>query len=301
MKTQRNFEMLEEKLFQNAEKLESSFKLFYKEKEIDQLLLPFLDVEKYSLLNGGKRIRPFLTNAVCEMLGGNIEASMPFAMSVEMIHTYSLIHDDLPCMDDDDMRRGKPSNHKVYGEANALLAGDALLTYAFSLIASNTLVSDKCIRLAVNTLSECSGFAGMAGGQMIDINARVNSFDELKKMHELKTGALIKCAVLLGYFASCDTPNDDVIADLTKFATNIGLAFQIRDDILDIIGDEKELGKPIGGDADNQKITIASVMGIEKASELAEKYSNDALDKLESFENNDFLKDLTKSLLERYK
>lgn len=261
---------------------------------------------KYSLLSQGKRLRPFIVLEVYKLFSGaeaSVERAMPFACALEMIHTYSLIHDDLPCMDNDDYRRGRLTNHKVYGEANALLAGDALLTYAFSLIASNTLVSDKCIRLAVNTLSDCSGFAGMAGGQMIDINARVNSFDELKKMHELKTGALIKCAVLLGYFASCDTPNDDVIADLTKFATNIGLAFQIRDDILDKIADESTLGKPVGSDEKNNKMTSLSYMSIEKAQKAVDDYTNEAVDIIEKYSNGkeNSLSSLAKHLVNREK
>lgn len=261
---------------------------------------------KYSLLSQGKRLRPFIVLEVYKLFSGaeaSVERAMPFACALEMIHTYSLIHDDLPCMDNDDYRRGRLTNHKVYGEANALLAGDALLTYAFSLIASNTLVSDKCIRLAVNTLSDCSGFAGMAGGQMIDINARVNSFDELKKMHELKTGALIKCAVLLGYFASCDTPNDDVIADLTKFATNIGLAFQIRDDILDKIADESTLGKPVGSDEKNNKMTSLSYMSIEKAQKAVDDYTNEAVDIIEKYSNGkeNSLSALAKYLVNREK
>lgn len=261
---------------------------------------------KYSLLSQGKRLRPFIVLEVYKLFSGaeaSVERAMPFACALEMIHTYSLIHDDLPCMDNDDYRRGRLTNHKVYGEANALLAGDALLTYAFSLIASNTLVSDKCIRLAVNTLSDCSGFAGMAGGQMIDINARVNSFDELKKMHELKTGALIKCAVLLGYFASCDTPNDDVIADLTKFATNIGLAFQIRDDILDKIADESTLGKPVGSDEKNNKMTSLSYMSIEKAQKAVDDYTNEAVDIIEKYSNGkeNSLSALAKHLVNREK
>ena len=213
----------------------------------------------YSLLSGGKRIRPFIVieayRLFCDKF--DVKKVLPYACALEMIHTYSLIHDDLPCMDNDDMRRGKPTNHKVFGEAQALLAGDTLLTYAFEVLAGHEFVTDKSIRLATATLAKCAGFSGMAGGQMIDLSSGedVKSFDELKKMHSLKTGALIKCAMLLGYFAACDTPNDDIINDLECFATNVGIAFQIRDDILDRISSSEELGKPVGSDDKNGKTT----------------------------------------------
>lgn len=262
---------------------------------------------RYSLLSQGKRLRPFIVLETYKLFSSNseinLEKALPFACALEMIHTYSLIHDDLPCMDNDDYRRGRPTNHKVYGDANALLAGDSLLTYAFYLLASNSLVSDKCVRYAVNALSECSGFSGMAGGQMIDINAKVNSFDDLKKMHELKTGALIKCAVLLGYFASCDTPCDDVMADLTKFATNIGIAFQIRDDILDKIADEETLGKPVGSDEKNNKMTSLSYMSIDEAQKNVDALTLEAISIIEKYSNSkeNSLSALAKYLVNREK
>ncbi len=292
---------IEELIKTNSEIIEKELK-----KQLDINGYGLEEPMKYSLLSQGKRLRPFIVLEAYKLFsdsGASVERALPFACALEMIHTYSLIHDDLPCMDNDDYRRGRLTNHKVYGEANALLAGDALLTYAFSLIASNTLVSDKCIRLAVNALSECSGFAGMAGGQMIDINANVNSFEELKKMHELKTGALIKCAVLLGYFASCDNPSNDVIADLTRFATNIGLAFQIRDDILDKIADESTLGKPVGSDEKNNKMTSLSYMSIEKAQEAVDCYTKEAIHIIEKYSNGEenTLSALAKYLVNREK
>ena len=254
---------------------------------------------RYSLEAGGKRIRPSLVMEFCRVVSGDYKKSIDAAVAIEMIHTFSLIHDDLPCMDDDDFRRGKPSCHKKFSESTALLAGDALENLAFRVILS----SDYDDGVKSRLLSELSdATARMIDGQVKDLSFLEResvSERELLEMYSLKTCALIECSTVMGCI--CGGADETKIASAREYAHNLGLAFQIRDDILDIIGDEKELGKPIGSDADNQKITIASVMGIEKASELAEKYSNDALDKLESFENNDFLKDLTKSLLERYK
>lgn len=254
---------------------------------------------RYSLEAGGKRIRPSLVMEFCRVVSGDYKKSTDAAVAIEMIHAFSLIHDDLPCMDDDDFRRGKPSCHKKFSESTALLAGDALENLAFRVI----LASGYDDGIKSRLLSELSdATARMIDGQVKDLSFLEResvSEKELLEMYSLKTCALIECSAVMGCI--CGGADETKIASAREYARNLGLAFQIRDDILDIIGDEKELGKPIGSDADNQKITIASVMGIEKASELAEKYSNDALDKLESFENNDFLKDLTKSLLERYK
>ncbi|MBR6695537.1 MAG: polyprenyl synthetase family protein [Oscillospiraceae bacterium] len=254
---------------------------------------------RYSLEAGGKRIRPSLVMEFCRVVSGDYKKSTDAAVAIEMIHTFSLIHDDLPCMDNDDFRRGKPSCHKQFSESTALLAGDALENLAFKVI----LASGYDDGIKSRLLSELSdATARMIDGQVKDLSFLEResvSERELLEMYSLKTCALIECSTVMGCI--CGGADETKIASAREYAHNLGLAFQIRDDILDIIGDEKELGKPIGSDADNQKITIASVMGIEKASELAEKYSNDALDKLESFENNDFLKDLTKSLLERYK
>ncbi len=254
---------------------------------------------RYSLEAGGKRIRPSLVMEFCRVVSGDYKKSTDAAVAIEMIHTFSLIHDDLPCMDDDDFRRGKPSCHKQFSESTALLAGDALENLAFKVILSSGYDDGVKSRL-LSELSDAT--ARMIDGQVKDLSFLEKesvSEKELLEMYSLKTCALIECSAVMGCI--CGGADETKIASAREYAHNLGLAFQIRDDILDIIGDEKELGKPIGSDADNQKITIASVMGIEKASELAEKYSNDALDKLDNFENNDFLKDLTKSLLERYK
>ena len=259
---------------------------------------------KYSLLSGGKRLRPFIVLETYKMFSKDedVTRAIPFACALEMIHTYSLIHDDLPCMDNDDFRRGKPTNHKVFGEANALLAGDALLTYAFSLISSNEAVSDASVRYATKALSECSGYAGMVGGQMLDINASVSSYEELERMHSLKTGALIKCAVLLGYYAYCDKPEVNIINDLSKFAINIGIAFQIRDDILDKIADESLLGKPVGSDEKNNKLTSLSYMTINEAQSKVDALTSEAIEIINKYSDKDSaLQELAKYLVNRNK
>ena len=244
-------------------------------------------VMAYSLLSGGKRIRPFITIEAFRLFSDdiNIEKVLPFACALEMVHAYSLIHDDLPCMDNDDMRRGKPTNHIVFGEAEALLAGDTLLTYAFEVLGTNKYVSDKSIRLATVALSKCAGFSGMAGGQMIDLRSgeNIGSFEDLKKMHSLKTGALIRCAMLLGYFAACDETDDKVIKDLECYATNLGIAFQIRDDILDKISSNEELGKPVGSDDKNGKATSLSFMTVDEAQGLVDRFTSEAIASIEKY------------------
>lgn len=254
---------------------------------------------KYSLDAGGKRIRPSLVMEFCRVISGDYKKSINAAVAIEMIHTFSLIHDDLPCMDDDDFRRGKPSCHKKFGEAIALLAGDALENLAFRVIISSD-YDDKTKSCLISEISDAT--AKMIDGQVRDLSflERTDiSENDLLEMYSLKTCALIECSAVMGCICGGADKNELMLA--REYAHNLGLAFQIRDDILDVIGDEKELGKPIGSDADNNKTTIVSVLGIEKASELAKKYSDNALNKLDSFKNNDFLKDLTKLLLERYK
>ena len=245
-------------------------------------------VMAYSLLSGGKRIRPFITIEAFRLFSNDdIKKVLPFACALEMIHAYSLIHDDLPCMDNDDMRRGKPTSHIVFGEAEALLAGDTLLTYAFEVLGSNQYVSDKSIRLATVALSKCAGFSGMAGGQMIDLRSgeKIGSFEELKRMHSLKTGALIRCAMLLGYFAACDEPDSEVINDIESYAINLGIAFQIRDDILDKIANSDELGKPVGSDSKNGKSTSLSFMSIDTAQGYVDRFTGEAISIIEKYYN----------------
>jgi len=265
------------------------------------------DVMAYSLLMGGKRIRPFLVIETYKAFSGknDIEKALPFACALEMIHTYSLIHDDLPSMDNDDYRRGKLTSHKVYGEAKALLAGDTLLTYAFEVLASNKFVSDKSIKLATLTLSRCAGGFGMAGGQMLDLNSgdNIKSLKELKEMHSLKTGALIRCAVLLGYLAYTDVPDSSVMEKLENFATNIGIAFQFRDDILDVISNKETLGKLTGSDDKNGKTTTLTFLSLNEAQKQVNDLTVDAIRSIDAClgENGIILKELAKYMVEREK
>ena len=224
--------------------------------------------------------------------------AMPYACAIEMIHTFSLIHDDLPCMDDDDMRRGKPSCHKAYGEAMALLAGDALLNYAYEVIADDDNISYGTKIKLISDLSKAVGVSGMIGGQVIDTTYS-GEFDEqtLLDMYSMKTGALLKTACRMGCISA--EADEQKIKNAEKYAEKLGLAFQIIDDILDITGDEKLVGKPIGSDKQQGKITYASLNGIEKSREYARMLTDEALKILDEFKNNELLKELTRYLLER--
>lgn len=260
-----------------------------------------VDAMKYSLSNGGKRIRPVLALEFARACGGTREDCLPLACALEFIHTYSLIHDDLPCMDNDDMRRGKPSCHKQFGEETALLAGDALLTHAFEIAADCDLPDDRKI-MAISLLSQNSGVCGMIGGQVIDLITEKNdnpSLRELLTVYKLKTGALISAACLMGCISA--GANDEQLAAASKFAYSLGIAFQIQDDILDIIGDEEKLGKPIGSDKENNKTTYAMITGIEKAKEDVKRLTESAVRQLDYFENTDFLKLLSYNLVNREK
>ena len=254
----------------------------------------------YSLSNGGKRIRPVLALEFAMACGGSRDACLPLACAIEYIHTYSLIHDDLPCMDNDDMRRGKPSCHKQFGEANALLAGDALLTHAFEIIGTSDLSPAKKT-MAVTLLAQNAGVGGMIGGQVIDLIIENGdpTLSELLTVYKLKTGALISAACLMGCISA--GASDEQLAAASKFAYALGVAFQIQDDILDIIGNEEELGKPVGSDAENNKKTYASVKGIDASKKDVEKLTAMAVSQLDKFENNEFLKNLALSLINRSK
>ncbi len=253
---------------------------------------------QYSLKAGGKRIRPALTLEFCKVCGVPEQAALSYACALEMIHTYSLIHDDLPCMDDDDFRRGKPSCHKVYGEAFALLAGDALQPLAFSVIANAPLKAEQNVKAAA-VLADCCGINGMVGGQVIDLNSEGKSvaINTLQLMHKLKTGALIKAACVLGCIAA---ESYEMIPYAEQYAESVGYAFQIRDDILDVIGDAEKFGKPIGSDADNGKTTYATAYGLEKAQQLVDGYTATAIEALEKFgKSADGLRELATMLATR--
>lgn len=251
---------------------------------------------RYSLLAGGKRIRPVLTQAFCELCGGRGEDALPFGAAVEMVHTYSLIHDDLPCMDNDDFRRGKLTNHRVYGEATAVLAGDALLTHAFAQLAGAKLPAERIVE-AVRVLSCCAGEDGMVGGQVLDMSAesRVCTEEEVYAIQSRKTGALISAACQLGVIAAGGSSEQQKAA--AEYADAIGLAFQIRDDILDVIGDAETLGKATGMDAN--KNTFVRLYGIETCKEMVKMHTERALAALQSFENADFCATLAEQLANR--
>lgn len=253
---------------------------------------------EYSLSNGGKRLRPVFVLEFARACGGTRDDCLPFACAIEFVHTYSLIHDDLPCMDNDDMRRGKPSCHKEFSEATALLAGDALLTHAFDIVASADLSADK-ISAAVGLLAQNSGVCGMIGGQVIDLKYESENptVKQLVNVYRMKTGALISAACLLGCISAGAT--DEQLAAASKFAYSLGVAFQIQDDILDIVGDEQTLGKKIGSDEENNKKTFASIKGVESAKKDVERLTRSAISQLDLFEDNDFIKRLSLNLINR--
>lgn len=223
---------------------------------------------RYSLLGGGKRIRAVLVLSVCEMLGGNMAAAEQFAAAVEMLHCYSLIHDDLPCMDNDDLRRGRPSCHKAFGEATAMLAGDVLLTEAFETIANAPASAQACVR-AAKALGAGAGSRGMVYGQELDLKyeSLAATEEQLRLIHRNKTGALINAAVQMG--AAAAEADEEKCKALEAYAYGIGLVFQIVDDVLDVTSTPEQLGKPIGSDSENGKTTFATLYGVQGAMELA--------------------------------
>ena len=255
-----------------------------------------IDAMRYSLLAGGKRLRPVFVLDFCRMCGGDWHTAAPFAAALEMIHTYSLIHDDLPCMDNDDLRRGKPTNHKVYGEAVAVLAGDALLTEAFTMVATAPYSAEIRIR-AVEVLSQYAGALGMVGGQVLDIQSesRECTEQEVLNIQERKTGALIKAACVLGVLAGGGT--EEQIHWAEKFARHLGLAFQIRDDILDVIGTKEEMGKAVG--TDTCKNTFVSLHGLEICEGMVKCQTAAAMDCLFFFKDNEYMLSLAQSLVGR--
>ena len=258
------------------------------------------DAMQYSFFAGGKRIRPFLVLEFCRMFGGNMKIAQDFAVAIEMVHTYSLIHDDLPCMDNDDYRRGKLTNHKVFGDAVATLAGDALLTYAFEVIAGSG-ADNAQIAEAVLKLANGAGAQGMIGGQIIDMRAEKEKigYETLLKLHSKKTGALICLSAELGCIAAgaCDENREKAL----QYARNIGLCFQIIDDILDVTGDFETLGKKTGSDTENSKTTFLSFMSVEDATAYAEKLTNDAISAIDGLNRCENLIGLAKFLLTRKK
>ncbi len=257
---------------------------------------------EYSLMAGGKRIRPILLMATAEALGSKGYNYLPVACGLEMIHTYSLIHDDLPCMDDDDYRRGRLTNHKVFGEAMAVLAGDGLLTLAFEVMLEQKNVDPAALIETVREMAMCAGNFGMVGGQGLDLEFEGKQItpEQLRKLHAGKTGALFIAAIRGGAHLAGAT-GEQLLA-LTKFADLLGLAFQITDDILDVEGTTEELGKPVGSDEKNHKSTYVSLYGLEAAHELAAKTVDEALACLEMFgENAEPLREITRLMTNRKK
>lgn len=269
----------------------------YREAPLDAKLAESME---YSLMAGGKRLRPILVMAAADAVGADGAQFVTTGCALEMIHTYSLIHDDLPAMDNDDYRRGKLTNHKVYGAGLATLAGDALLTLAFEVLLRQTGVSDATRLAVVREMAMAAGMNGMVGGQAIDLASEGHRIpmELLKKMHMGKTGALFRAAIRSG--AILGGANDAQLAELTRYADAFGLAFQITDDILDVVGDEAAIGKPVGSDERNHKSTYVTLLSLEKAQALAKATVDDAIAALDEFgDEAAFLRGLVQMLIER--
>ena len=288
--------MSSERFREYREYIEDYLERYYNRFESEPQKILF-DSMKYSLLAGGKRLRPIFAFEFCRLCGEDWKTAAPFAGAIEMIHTYSLIHDDLPCMDNDDYRRGRLTNHKVYGYAMAVLAGDALLTDAFALASTAQLLNPADTALAIGVLSENAGSLGMVGGQVLDIlsEERECSEQEVLDIQSRKTGALINAACVLGAIAG--GAGEEQINAAAGFAGCLGLAFQIRDDMLDVIGDAGELGKAVGHDAG--KNTFVRLYGLEKCEKLVQKYTNEAIAQLRIFNDTDDIISLARSLTAR--
>lgn len=283
----------------DAERIEKELDRYLTSKDDD--IARLFDVQRYAVLDGGKRIRPFLVNEFCRLFGGNDEVSMAYACAIEMIHNYSLIHDDLPCMDDDDLRRGRPSAHKAYGYATALLAGDALLTSAFRIIAENNKASAEQNAKAVAILAKAAGDYGMIGGQILDLQGETEEFDKemLLKVQAMKTGALMECSARLGALAAgfdTDTKESEIAG---LFARKIGLAFQVIDDIIDVEGDQAEIGKNVRSDAEHNKTTFMTYYNAEEARLFAAELTAEAVSSISALEGSETLTDLAAYLVQR--
>lgn len=255
-----------------------------------------LEAMRYSLLAGGKRLRPVLTMEFCRAAGGCWEDALPFGCALEMVHTYSLIHDDLPCMDNDDYRRGKPTNHRVYGEAMAVLAGDGLLTAAFETASCAAVPADVAVR-NIRILAENSGARGMVGGQVLDLEGEDRQLDDrqIRLLQQLKTGALLRAACCMGVSTA---GGDPVLLDAaSQYADGLGLAFQIRDDMLDVIGDQKKLGKATG--ADTHKSTFVHLHGMDACARMVRQETDRAIAALAPFAHREFLTELANQLVDR--
>ncbi|SMF01613.1 polyprenyl synthetase family protein [Desulfovibrio gilichinskyi] len=292
---------IKEKLAVHAAEVEQYLAECLKGRGIPYGLLESMD---YSLLAGGKRLRPVLALVWAQMLGAQKEAVMPFAASLELIHTYSLIHDDLPAMDNDDLRRGKPSNHKKFDEATAILAGDGLLTEAFGLMTQAKAPAEVVVE-AISLAAYSAGACGMVGGQAVDMSYTGRdgvTLDELKVMHAMKTGALILAACKSGAILARGVgATDDDVRRAEEYGRLIGVAFQIVDDVLDVVGDEASLGKPVGSDEEQGKSTYPCLIGLEESKELARKYVDEAVELLSPYSGAeaDLLSELAQYIVDR--
>ena len=257
------------------------------------------DAMRYSLLTGGKRLRPVLVLEACRLCGGAVEDALPFAGAIEMVHTYSLIHDDLPCMDNDDLRRGKPTNHKVYGETLAVLAGDALQPEAYRLILTAPGLDESRRAACGRILAEVSGADGMVAGQVLDTLHAPKTEAEVTEVHRLKTGAMIAGACRLGVAAAGGSGG--LMAAAETYAQELGLAFQIRDDMLDVCGDAAEFGKPIGSDKEEGKVTFMDLLGLEGCGRAVRAHTEVAKAAVADWDTDGFLAALADSLAERNK
>ncbi|MDX5725596.1 farnesyl diphosphate synthase [Clostridioides difficile] len=261
-----------------------------------------IEAMNYSLSAGGKRLRPILTLEACKIVGGNEDEAIPFAIAIEMIHTYSLIHDDLPALDNDDLRRGRPTNHKVYGEAMGILAGDALLNYAFEVMLAGSINKENPEKYlkAINEIAKGAGIYGMIGGQVVDVESENKQIEKekLDYIHMNKTAAMMVGCMRAG--ATIGGANSEQMEEITKYAKNIGLSFQIVDDILDIVGDEAKLGKKVGSDIENYKSTYPSLLGLDKSKEIAHNLIDEAKKSIEKLSDDvDFLKGLAEYIIDR--
>ncbi|AJP10897.1 TPA: polyprenyl synthetase family protein [Clostridioides difficile] len=261
-----------------------------------------IEAMNYSLSAGGKRLRPILTLEACKIVGGNEDEAIPFAIAIEMIHTYSLIHDDLPALDNDDLRRGRPTNHKVYGEAMGILAGDALLNYAFEVMLAGSINKENPEKYlkAINEIAKGAGIYGMIGGQVVDVESENKQIEKekLDYIHMNKTAAMMVGCMRAG--ATIGGANSEQMEEITKYAKNIGLSFQIVDDILDIVGDEAKLGKKVGSDIENHKSTYPSLLGLDKSKEIAHNLIDEAKKSIEKLSDDvDFLKGLAEYIIDR--
>ena len=288
-----------ERLLQNARLVDEALARFSAGEDADFGVV--LEAQRYSLMSRAKRIRPSFVLEFCRLFGGSDMAAIPFAVAVEMVHTYSLIHDDLPCMDDDDLRRGVPTCHKAFGEANALLAGDALLTRAFGVLAENRAVAPERICDAVAALSAAAGAYGMIGGQVIDLKGETERLPlaVLLRLHEKKTGELIAVSAELGCLAAGLTRDDPKTLAAKKFAFGVGLTFQIVDDILDAVSDPETLGKNVGSDAKHEKTTFLTYYDIEAARAYAARTTEQALDVIGMYEGSEILCGIAQYLVDR--